>query len=136
MRFSYPRADLLAALQDNRAQHRAEFDDAWHGYCLEIAEQAACIARDSRALAKAAKAQQLTDDHPRGFDLRARRPASHDADYDRVERMLSMAAEDTVELDEQAFARYVCDQWDWRNDFDETRGYYVEKFGHRRGGRS
>jgi hypothetical protein len=75
--------------------------------------------------------------HRSSFLLDARQPVACDADYGGRSGSAGAAdgdqgGNDTVELDEQAFARYMCGQWKWRDDFDVTRGYHVEEFGRRR----
>ncbi len=51
-------------------------------------------------------------------------PADHTADYDRILGMAEMSVDDVIELDANDFARFVMDQWDWKQDFIDTASLY------------
>jgi hypothetical protein len=108
------KAALLEVLRDNRTRHRAVFDKAIEGY-------------RERAIAELdARIQQLKA-RKGNVDLYIRlpEPVDHTRDYDRVIRMVEMHQNDTVELDEDAFAAYVEDDWDWKREFVGTTARYT-----------
>jgi hypothetical protein len=55
----------------------------------------------------------------RGIDLNfnLNQPESHMGDYARVLKMLEMDIKPEIMLDEQQFANYVMDEWNWKYNF-------------------
>lgn len=99
------KADLVKVVTDNRAEHRQIFEEAVEGYkkrAVELLE--AHIER-----IKNGKLERVAVSLPV--------PQDHTADYDRVLKMLDMSVDDTVTLDDGAFAEYVMDDWGWQRQF-------------------
>lgn len=107
------RGKLLTALQENKAKHVAEYDEAVTEYRAQ-AEKAlrkrAIEIRDGATLKKEVE------------DLPA--PLSFAKDYDRAIQMVSWSTDETIELDEQAFRAWVLDEWNWRGQFAGTTSIY------------
>lgn len=129
MKFDFNRDEIIAKVKENREAHIAEFDSALKGYYLELLEKAEEGKKTLKRFIKAAQAEE--DPEPADFsvNLRATKPESHEDDYDRAIAMFEMAATDTITLDEQSFAQYVRDEWDWKAEFLASSTYYNSKFG-------
>lgn len=122
LEFEFDRQDILARIRANREKHTAEFTDALEGYYLELADQLAVIAKEARAASK--QAAESKDPDKMYFQIRATKPESHEADYDRIIDMLESASNDKIELDENEFSQYVRDEWVWKRAFTESASYY------------
>jgi hypothetical protein len=107
------KADLLAKLQENRDNHRAEFLKALDGW--RITAEA-----ESTKLAEEAKAGKL-----KLAFLSLPRPEDHTSDYDRRIQMYEMDINTTVELEEHEFAQYVQDDWGWRKQWTTSNSTYM-----------
>lgn len=100
---SVKKAELLAIVQTNRDQHRAAFEKAFAGYqkeCMEV------LQNNLDALLKDSKHIVVFFEQP---------PADHTDDYDRVIAMLKMSVDENIELTNLDFAKYVQDDWDWKD---------------------
>lgn len=106
------KAALAAAIQENRAKHRAIFLEAVEGYrSAQMREMEKGITR--------LKAGKSLD----GFRYLPV-PQDHTRDYDRVLRMLEMHAQPTIDVSQEDFAKYVMDDWQWRREFLNTSANY------------
>lgn len=99
------KAELLAALQQNRDDHRRIFEEALEGF------QANAVAELERWLAdiRAGKRSSVV--------VRLPVPVDHTADYNRAIKMVEMSINATVSLSETDFAQYVMDDWGWQTQF-------------------
>lgn len=61
------------------------------------------------------------------FELQVniRVPETHAESYERFIKMLEMATEQTVELDEYNFDRFVNDNWERKHSFIQNTGSYL-----------
>ena len=107
------RDKLLTTLQENKAKHVDEYNDAIAEYRKQ-AEKAlrkrAIEIRDGETLRKE------IDDLPA--------PLSFVKDYDRAIAMVEWSTESELELDEHAFRAWVLDEWNWRSQFAGTTSVY------------
>lgn len=119
------RDDLLAKLEVNRERHILQYAEACADY------------RDD-ALAEVAKAMDklngFADDLAKGevrgvgyISFRTPVPESHEREYNRAISMLRMSVDAVIDIDEQRYSRYVMDDWDWKEKFDEVRMSYSNK---------
>jgi hypothetical protein len=95
-------ADLIAALEKNKAQHLLDYEAAKAGYFEKINETL------SNAL-KAAKAEDLAYNY--NFSLAV--PVLNDKIYDQHIGMFKMAQDEFIEIDSQQYTSFVEDQWHW-----------------------
>lgn len=109
------KAELLAILQKNRAEHREIFLEAQEGYKKTV------IAELEKALEEARSGKKIT----RGISFAT--PVDQTKDYDRAIRMIEMSTEDIIELTENDFAQYVMDDWSWKNTFAFSNAHYSRK---------
>jgi hypothetical protein len=111
------KTELLAKLEQNRADHRRIFEEALKGFQREsLSELYAEIDRIRKGINRSVYvAKPIPKDHTR--------------DYDRAIAMVNMAVGDTISLSERDFAQYVMDDWGWQKEFlNNTYGstYAVE----------
>lgn len=52
-------------------------------------------------------------------------PENHKQDYDRILSMLDMDINDTFDLNEDQYSKYVLDNWDWKRDWMDTVTSYI-----------
>lgn len=109
--------DLIDKVQANHDNHRAIFEAALTVYQERLVEYLEARVDDAR---KGRKVNHY-------IDLPV--PEDHTNDYDRVLEMLSMEIEDEVTIDASEFARYVMDQWVWREAFLTNSGNYAAASG-------
>lgn len=103
---------LLEALQRNRGEHQAIFEEALAGYKEEVIKQLEA----HLAAVKAGKVKRVQVYLPT--------PENHTKDYDRIIAMVEMSVEDELVLDQQSFAQYVLDDWTWKRQFLTTNSAY------------
>jgi len=116
------KAELLEKLQENRANHRAIFEEALGGY------QAEAIKILERHIAT------LHAGKRRNVQIGMLVPEDHTSDYNRAIAMIEMSIDDTIVLSEKDFGQYVMDDWGWQRNFlSNTYGSTtaVEKFSDR-----
>lgn len=104
--------ELVSALEENRKNHRAIFEEAVEGYrkkAIEMLEHHIEEIKEGRVVRVAVHLPQ---------------PEDHTDDYDRVLRMLEMSIDDEIEVMEHDFACYVMDNWDWKRQFLTTNSAY------------
>lgn len=107
--------DLLAALKENKDEHRRIFTeaiDAWHKRVIERLEE--LVAQAKRG--------------PESVELVVRlpRPADHTKEYERVIKMVELSQDDEFELTQQDFAQFVMDEWGWQRDFLAASAQFSE----------
>lgn len=99
------KAELLEKLKQNRADHRAIFEEALEGF----REQATKVLNRALDNLKANRCQDVS--------VSRLVPRDHTGDYDRTIAMIEMSIGDTVVLSEDDFAQYVMDDWGWQRSF-------------------
>ncbi len=106
--------ELINIVEKNRDAHRAIFEEALEGYKkVAVRQLEAHIERIDRG--------DLIDVY-----FRVPVPEDHTDDYDRVLTMLAMSVDNTIEIDQQAFASYVMDDWNWKKQFLTTNSSYSQ----------
>lgn len=106
------KAELLTKLRENRAGHRAIFEEALDGYHKKVIK----LLQKHIDRARKNKREQVYVSIP--F------PQDHTDDYDTIIAMIEMSIEDTVELDQREFANYVLDEWSWKQEFLTSNSMY------------
>lgn len=106
------KAALLEALQENRANHKAIFDEAMDGYAKEAEAQLQRHLDEVRA----GKVKVISVHLPM--------PEEHTKDYDRAIKMVEMSVSNQITLTENDFAMYVMDDWAWKRQFLASNSTY------------
>jgi hypothetical protein len=97
--------ELLTILRQNRADHRAIFEEALDGF----ARTAERLLQQRLDLLRAGQRRTVQVILPV--------PEDHTTDYDRAIKMVEMSVGDTLTLAERDFAQYVMDDWGWQREF-------------------
>jgi hypothetical protein len=113
MKVKIDRQKLLETLKKNRAQHRDLYEEATEGYKRKLVDALREFADEIE--------EQDSDRPPDvtkkfGFGSKWARPTQHLAEYDRAIRMLEMGTgDDIVTLTVHDFAKFVDDDWEFKN---------------------
>lgn len=110
----YRKQNLVDIMTKNRAEHRAVFERACENY------RNAVITALDKALDDAKKGRKIH------ASIYFTEPVEHTRDYDRVLRMLDLTVEEEIELKEDDFAKYVLDDWQWKQQFLTSNTAYQE----------
>jgi hypothetical protein len=113
MKTTVEKAWLIRRVQGNREEHRSVFLKAMEGFrkkAIQLFEEQ--IDRAKRG---------------KRFDAYVHlvQPIDQTKEYDRTLAMLEAETGATVELTEQDFARYVQDEWDWKQNFTNSTAAYM-----------
>lgn len=111
-RVTVNKAELREVVQENRDNHRADFEKAFEGYRR--------VARER--LESALTALSRGEAPPLHFNLAV--PEDHTEDYDTVLLMLDMEVGDEVVIEWEEFRNYVRDLWGWSERFYTTSSGY------------
>jgi len=112
------KTELKKIIEENRAAHKGIFEEAVEGY-REM------VTKDLESHLERVASGSLVKiyiSHPV--------PGDHTGDYDRVLRMIEMSIGEEIVISQVDFARYVMDDWDWKEAFIDTANSYTGgKFG-------
>lgn len=95
------RTQLLAKIEDNRANHRALFLKAQEGYRRMVIEELDKMLADAR------------EGKPIRTTIALQAPQDHTDEYDNAIEMLRMDIEEHIEISAHDFQCYVRDKWQW-----------------------
>jgi hypothetical protein len=112
MEVSIPRQKLVEALEKNRSQHRAIFEEALEGYRKEAVRQLEDFIR------------RIKNGDLKKVYVSLPLPEEHTDEYDRALSMIAMSEDDTFILDESDYQSFVQDDWAWKRQFIASNSYY------------
>lgn len=115
------KSELLDIVQKNLAEHESIYEEAMAGYQRELLK----VIDELRS--KVVAGEQIS--HSIGLT----RPTSHKKSYIQAIKMLKMSIDSEIELDEIAFANYVMDDWNWKDNFILSNSFYSQKAAAMRG---
>lgn len=98
--------DLIERVQENQIKHQKDYDDAMINY----AEAHLKAHEDFNEL----MGKMEPGEAFRETFGEIHKPENHGEDYDRLLAKLNMTVDETVELEDHEFRRYVQDDWDWK----------------------
>lgn len=127
MTFEFGRKQIIEKVKENREKHIEAFKESMRGYHIEIQEQCEKAIAQFEKVAKKAEKGKTVEHKDMSYYIGASKPESHQAEYDRAIAMFEMARSDLITLNEESFARYVRDEWDWKDDFIASNSYYSSK---------
>lgn len=105
IKLTFKREDILARLRENQARHIVILREANKGYL----EQAQAALEAKLLVVKAGRLVSLS------FDLS--RPVSHLKTYEAMISMLEAASDEKLELTMEQQQAFMCDRWDWQEQF-------------------
>lgn len=108
------RLELLKKVNDNRAQHKKDYDDAMQKYSKEAVEALEQLLQDARS----GNIKHSID---------TVRPREYLKEYDRAITMLEMSKDEILEISLQDFDQLVMDNWSWQQTFSSVTKVYNSK---------
>lgn len=111
------RLTLIDKVTANRDKHVADHKEALVGWREKMLEALATAFSDLSAGQDIEPTKLLG--HPK--------PVSHQDEYERAIRMLSLSVDETVVLEENDFRQLVDDEWAWKHAFLATKAIYGSK---------
>lgn len=106
--------DLLTKVIANRKQHVEDYAEALDGY-----KEAFSQALEEKIVSL--ENGEVPDQYFRELPV----PTHHEDDYDHVIAMLGFSLDDEIELTREEFAKYVMDDWGWKQNFTSNVGMYT-----------
>ena len=106
------RQDVIDKLKENRAAHKAKFEEADANYRQVVVDALRARANDVEGGGRI----QLHFDLPK--------PEDYTEDYDTAIAMLEWAQGETIELTQHEFTMYVLDKWRWEQSFMANTSIY------------
>lgn len=106
------KAKLLRKLDENRADHRAIFEEALAGWQAEVTDRLEAAMQDAKAGKK----------YRTYFNLPM--PEDHTTKYDEVITRVEWHEEEFIKLSLREFNQFVRDCWDWMPDFIDSATTY------------
>ncbi len=102
---TFPKADVLKALKENREEHLKIVQESQKGYREKL------VALLERKLADAKGGKKVK------LPINMQIPTNHLNEIDQVISMLGMCTEDKIELTSHEFQAYVLGNWRWNQQF-------------------
>jgi hypothetical protein len=106
------RDELLTTLKKNLEEHAREYMGAMEGFKVAYLKELETMAADARTRGEFRRVVSEEE------------PPDHSKDYKRVIRMLEMATTPEISITEHEFARYVMDEWEWKDSFSTMSAKY------------
>ncbi len=103
---------LIEIITKNRTEHRAIFDEACVGYAKMMEQELETRLKEIRSGKKIVRITAMAV------------PEDHTGDYDRVLKMLDLAEETEIVLQERDVAMYIMDDWQWKQNFLISNSHY------------
>jgi hypothetical protein len=112
----FDRKFLIEKLEQNREKHAEEYKEAVEEYWQAVRTE----------LDEAETKYEAREDM--GYLIHMpKKCEDHTPDYDRVLQMLGATVDAEVTLSGKDFAKYVLDDWEWKEDFNSTKGSYLNR---------
>jgi hypothetical protein len=106
---------LVEKLRENRELHLAQFKEAAQGYQQAMVKE---LRQEIDAVESYPTHRVRITHFP---------PEDHTSDYDRALRMLDMAIDETFIVTLAEFARYIDDDWEWKQIWNASTMKYLNK---------
>ncbi len=111
MKFSVKK--LTELIKKNRGDHRKLFEQAQQGYRKALIRELDLMLKEARERKRYRRAVELVE------------PMDMTREYDQILAMLELTTDADIELSQDEFARYVLDDWDWKERVTMTNRSYV-----------
>lgn len=104
---------LITTLEENRAQHAADYEKAKKGWIKLLRKELQTML------------STLDDGGELRLHIENQKPTSYVAEYDEAIEMLNFAISEDIELTAQQFRQYVKDDWDWKRNWKAGNTTYI-----------
>lgn len=109
----FARNDVLETIKNNRVNHLIIYDDAMRGY------------RKALALCLRQMLEKIENEEEVETFINLEEPVSHKEEYDLVIQMISEALNESIELTEDKYKKYMLDKWPWSQHFSFNSSSYT-----------
>lgn len=124
--FKYSVFQLLEKLKANREAHIEAHKKAMAGYEKELAERLIAISTYAQECATAIQTKHVAKIDQRKLSIHdLDKPQEYTKQYDEAIEMLEMTIEEEIELPQLYFRQLVCDEWDWKREFQTYSAKYT-----------
>ncbi len=106
------KAELVAAIEENKAKHNVIFSAAVEGYWEKAQAE----------LQKQLQKAEVKD--KAGLFLNLPYPANYEREYDRALKKLDMSVDEEITLNSQEFNQLVMNDWSWKAGFVNAATQY------------
>lgn len=113
LKVTVDRKTLLETIKKNREKFREDYELAKKGFRIELRKE---LAKKIRLLDEGKKVDLTFKNH---------KPDNHLSKYDEIIEMLEMSGANEVELDSDAFKKYVKNEWDWARYWHTSNSMYM-----------
>lgn len=114
MKTKVEKLTLVNTLRKNREKHEAIYKRAREGFRSK-----------AKAALEARLGALLSDKWDGDLYFNLSKPVSNLKDYDLALEMCQMSTDEVIELNEEDFAHFVLDRWDWKEHFVSTNSAYT-----------
>jgi hypothetical protein len=124
MQLEFAVADVKAKVQANRDQHEATYREALDNFKQELV----AITVNLRAAAEQYRdgdTDWASYEREAREALSLRRPRHFLDHYDAALSMLELTTAQNITLDTEDYARYILDDWEWKDTFVGTTSNYL-----------
>lgn len=127
---TFPKKVLMEKVLANRELHEETYEKAMIGFRSEA---------QLALFEKLESLEQFDDDENdevwdgdikrgrTGLYISIQGPEYHGDDYDRVLEMLRLTDQESISLNEEQFAKYVMDEWEWKESFHISTTAYLNR---------
>jgi len=105
MKIKVKKDEIVKIIQDNMIKHKDIFKEAVEAYKKKLLQ----LLEDKIELVKRGSKINMFIQLPE--------PENHTKDYKRILEMLKMEVRVDIELEENQFAMYVLDDWEWKREW-------------------
>lgn len=118
------RSDLIKTIKTNLKQHLMDHEEAMQDYVTTVT--GVCVDNLNVANQNVTKVQAGAIKELTKFNQIPDAPRSYERQYQQAIRMFEMSVDDTIELSPDVFNQLVMDEWDWKDDFMNTKHVYAQ----------
>lgn len=107
------KTELLKILRENRSKHQKVYEKALEGF------------QDDAKRQLESELDRIKRGDYKSVVVRMTAPQNHTRDYDRAIRMVQLHRDNTIRLSEQDAARYIEDDWGWKQEWLQNSTQYA-----------
>lgn len=126
MKVSLEKNELLNKIRENLAAHEEAYEQAmivWREEVTELLEAKLNEFRETGELKDDARRNS-----PASYVMIPPRPVKYVDSYNRAIRMLTDHSIDVIELEDEDYAKFVLDDWEWSGEWAANTASYSGKF--------
>ena len=107
--------ELVEKLKENREVHIAEYTEMIQDYKSKVTKELKKILKESK---------NKNNWDPR-TSVHLDKPRSYATEYNQIIGLLEMSVEDTFDISQEEYNKYVLNQWNWSSSFEFSKMSYL-----------